>query len=129
MRFTVLASGSSGNATLIETAGFGLLVDAGLGPRQLAARLRSVGATWDTIRAVLLTHVHRDHWNDNTLCWMERKRVTLHCHSSHAAYLADVSATFTALRATGLVQTYDGDQPIMLSTTLRGTPIALRHDG
>ena len=36
LRFTVLASGSGGNASLVETDGFGVLIDAGLGPRQLA---------------------------------------------------------------------------------------------
>src|SRR5262249_29353606 len=56
LRFTVLASGSAGNASLIETGGFGLLLDAGLGPRQLGARLASVGASWQDIHGVLLTH-------------------------------------------------------------------------
>ena len=33
MQFTVLASGSGGNASLIEVNGFGLLIDIGLGLR------------------------------------------------------------------------------------------------
>ena len=37
-RFTVLASGSLGNATLLEVNGFGLLIDCGLHPRTLAGR-------------------------------------------------------------------------------------------
>src|SRR5262245_25334810 len=46
LRFTVLASGSAGNASLVESDGFGLLLDAGLGPRQLAARLAAAGSSW-----------------------------------------------------------------------------------
>ena len=42
LRFTVLASGSAGNASLLQIDGFGLLVDAGLGPRTLAGRLAAV---------------------------------------------------------------------------------------
>jgi glyoxylase-like metal-dependent hydrolase (beta-lactamase superfamily II) len=60
LRFTVLASGSGGNASLLEADGFGLLLDAGLGPRQLAGRLAAVGASWQQVHAVLLTHTHSD---------------------------------------------------------------------
>jgi phosphoribosyl 1,2-cyclic phosphodiesterase len=128
MRFTVLASGSSGNASLIEASGLAILIDAGLGPRQIASRLRTIGATWDAIRAVLLTHVHRDHWNENTFCWMERKRVELHCHPAHAAHLAEVSSNFVALQATGLVRSYQPDQTLTLSAALLCRPFAVQHD-
>ena len=43
MRVWVLASGSAANTLVIESAGERLLVDCGLGPRTLAARLRAVG--------------------------------------------------------------------------------------
>jgi len=79
LRFTVLASGSGGNATLVECDGFGLLIDAGLGPRQLAARLTAVGASWASIHALLLTHTHSDHWNDRTLAHLVRRRVPVYC--------------------------------------------------
>ena len=62
-RFTVLASGSSGNSSLLEVDGFGLLLDIGLGPRQLASRLITSGRSWQNVQAVLLTHTHGDHWN------------------------------------------------------------------
>ncbi len=39
MRLSVLSSGSSGNATYIETAGGGLLVDAGLSRRRIETLL------------------------------------------------------------------------------------------
>ena len=66
LRFTVLASGSSGNASLIEADGFGLLLDAGLGPRILGGRLRQIGLSWSHVHAALLTHTHSDHWSDRT---------------------------------------------------------------
>src|SRR5579863_1529894 len=73
--WTVLASGSGGNASLLETNEAGLLVDIGLGPRQLAERLRQVGFAWERIRAVILTHTHGDHWSARSLAKLSALRV------------------------------------------------------
>ena len=54
LRFRVLGSGSSGNATLVEGHGTFLLIDAGLGPRSLAERLLSAGVDPASLAAVLL---------------------------------------------------------------------------
>ena len=83
LRFTVLASGSGGNASLVEAEGFGVLIDAGLGPRQLGARLASAGRSWSAVHAVLLTHTHSDHWKDRTLAHLQRRGVPFYCHPSH----------------------------------------------
>lgn len=61
MRFTVLGSGSGGNAAVIESGGTRLLVDAGLSAKQLVLRLRRVGIEPDTLNGILLTHEHGDH--------------------------------------------------------------------
>ena len=61
MRLSVLSSGSSGNATYIETADAGLLVDAGLSCRRIEGLLRRIGRSLKDVGAVLLTHGHADH--------------------------------------------------------------------
>lgn len=61
MRLSVLSSGSSGNATFIESEDFGFLVDAGFSRRRIAALLGKVGRSLDDVGAVLLTHGHSDH--------------------------------------------------------------------
>ena len=61
LRFRVLGSGSSGNATLVEGGGKRILLDAGLGPRELADRLLSAGVDPASIDAVFLSHEHSDH--------------------------------------------------------------------
>jgi phosphoribosyl 1,2-cyclic phosphodiesterase len=61
LRFRVLGSGSTGNATLVEGGGARVLVDAGLGPRQLGERLASAGVDPASIDAVLVSHEHADH--------------------------------------------------------------------
>lgn len=60
MRITVLASGSSGNATLLESRGTRVLVDAGIGSRTLARKLRETG-TEGLPHAIVVTHAHGDH--------------------------------------------------------------------
>ena len=61
MRLSVLSSGSSGNATYMETDSGGLLVDAGLSPRRIQALLARIGRNLADVAAVLLTHGHADH--------------------------------------------------------------------
>ncbi len=61
LRFRVVSSGSSGNATLVEGGGARILIDAGLGPRELAERLDALGVDPASIDAVVLSHEHNDH--------------------------------------------------------------------
>ena len=61
MRLSVLASGSKGNAILVEMDGTRLLVDVGIGLRRLKACLTALGLSLDALDGVLLTHEHRDH--------------------------------------------------------------------
>jgi phosphoribosyl 1,2-cyclic phosphodiesterase len=58
---TVLGSGSSGNAILIESRQVRLLIDAGFSGRDLERRLAAVEVPADSIDALLVTHDHIDH--------------------------------------------------------------------
>jgi phosphoribosyl 1,2-cyclic phosphodiesterase len=129
LRFSVLASGSAGNASLLEMDGFGLLVDIGLGPRQLAGRLHAVDASWACVRAALLSHTHTDHWNDRTLAYLQRLRIPLYCHAEHQLTLRAESPAFPSLKAADLVRTYEPDAPLALAEGLSCRPFRVRHDG
>jgi phosphoribosyl 1,2-cyclic phosphodiesterase len=61
LRLSVLSSGSSGNATYIETDDGGLLVDAGLSCQRIEGLLARIGRSLKDVGAVLLTHGHADH--------------------------------------------------------------------
>lgn len=61
MRVTVLASGSGGNATVVAAGGTRLLVDAGIGPRTVEARMRRAFGEVLPIDGIVLTHPHGDH--------------------------------------------------------------------
>lgn len=85
MRFNILGSGSSGNATLVEAGDTRVLVDCGLPAKELAKRLAEAGETADRICAVVITHEHSDHIKGlSTLC----KHLNITVHISKGALAA-----------------------------------------
>src|ERR1700679_3187120 len=61
MRFSILASGSSGNSAILVTEGSRILLDAGFSARRLGELLKAAGEAIETIEAVFVTHEHSDH--------------------------------------------------------------------
>lgn len=61
MKFTVLGSGSTGNAVLISSDTTNVLVDAGMSARELLRRLGEMGVAQEQLDGVLITHEHGDH--------------------------------------------------------------------
>jgi phosphoribosyl 1,2-cyclic phosphodiesterase len=63
VRFTVLASGSKGNSTVVCGGRTRILVDAGLSCRELFRRMRLAEEAPETLDAIIITHEHQDHVN------------------------------------------------------------------
>src|SRR5579883_3295235 len=61
MQFTVLGSGSTGNAILIRACDTRVLIDAGMSAKEIARRLALVGEDPARLDGVILTHEHGDH--------------------------------------------------------------------
>ncbi|WP_321331297.1 MBL fold metallo-hydrolase [uncultured Bacteroides sp.] len=61
IKFLSLASGSSGNCYYLGTETYGILIDAGIGIRNIKRTLKEVNISMDSIRAVFVTHDHADH--------------------------------------------------------------------
>jgi len=61
VRFTVLASGSKGNSTIVSGGRTRILIDAGLSCRELFRRMNLAGEEPETLDAILITHEHADH--------------------------------------------------------------------
>ena len=61
IRFSILASGSGGNACYVETNKARILIDAGLSCREIERRLNDVGIPAESLNAIILTHEHSDH--------------------------------------------------------------------
>jgi phosphoribosyl 1,2-cyclic phosphodiesterase len=61
LSFTLLGSGSSGNATLVSAGDKHILVDIGLSGRETARRLAECGISPRQISAIVVSHEHGDH--------------------------------------------------------------------
>ncbi|OKL37432.1 MBL fold metallo-hydrolase [Domibacillus mangrovi] len=61
MQFSVLASGSTGNAIFVESDGQSFLVDAGLSGKKMDELFSSIGKKIEELSGILVTHEHSDH--------------------------------------------------------------------
>lgn len=61
MNYTILASGSRGNSTVIESNGHTILIDCGISSSELHSKLEKLNINIKQIEAVLITHEHIDH--------------------------------------------------------------------
>lgn len=129
VQFHMLASGSAGNACVLDVGGFGVLLDFGLSPRELAPRMRRCRVAWDRIDAVLLTHEHSDHWRAATLTHLAKLGLPIYCHAEHVKTFNGESRAFKALSAAGLIRHYEPGQRLQLHPDCQCLPIELSHDG
>ncbi len=123
LRFKNLGSGSAGNATIIQarsgTSITHLLVDCGLGIRQLDKRLGQAGMLAEQIDAIFITHEHADHIGcARQLALRERIPVWM----SHGTYTAMGEPDFN-----GLLRIACDTQPIEIGA-LRVVPFTVPHD-
>ncbi len=127
IQFAVLASGSRGNASLIQAGHAGLLIDLGLGPKALAARLEGVGADLGRVGTAVLTHTHGDHVRSATIRLLAARKIPFYCHEGHREALARFPG-FRELESSRLVRHYD-ERPFLTPMGLRVEPVELSHDG
>lgn len=60
-KYSILASGSSGNAFYLETPKKKLLIDAGLSGKKITSLLAEINRDPKDLDAILVTHEHKDH--------------------------------------------------------------------
>ena len=61
MKICVLASGSEGNSTYIETKTHKILIDLGMNLKYIKSKLEELEVSPDEIDTILISHVHKDH--------------------------------------------------------------------
>lgn len=61
MLVSVLASGSEGNSTYVETDDVKLLIDIGMTTKYIKERLLEIGTNPEEIDYIFMTHTHKDH--------------------------------------------------------------------
>ena len=123
LRFKSLGSGRSGNATVVQarsgTQLVHLLVDCGLGIRQLDLRLGRAGMLAEQLDAIFITHAHGDHIG----CALQlalRNRIPV--WMSHGTYSAIGEPDFQ-----GLLRIASDSVPIELGA-LHLHPFTVPHD-
>ena len=123
LRLKNLGSGSSGNATLIEGSDGlhtrRLLVDCGLGIRELEARMTEAGLTLAQIDAIFITHEHSDHIGCARSLVLKHRIPVWMSHGTHAA--------LGAPDLDGLLRTARYLEPIDLGSW-QAMPFTVPHD-
>ncbi|MEA3321514.1 MAG: MBL fold metallo-hydrolase [Bacillota bacterium] len=61
LHFSVLASGSTGNAIYVATEEHSLLIDAGLSGKKMQELFNGIGKKIEDLSGILVTHEHSDH--------------------------------------------------------------------
>jgi len=108
--FSVLASGSAGNCTVLAFDGHEadaeaaparrcVLIDAGLSPRRTARHLAEIGLSIRDVRAIVLTHLDTDHFYASWVKAIEKLDISVHAHHRHrgATYAAGIPMRRTNL--------------------------------
>lgn len=124
MRFSILASGSNGNALLIEHDGTRILLDAGISGKQLRLRMAEVcGIDLPDVSAVLVTHEHDDH---------VRGLAQVYKHAACPVYMTEGTHMSLGEKLRPETAGCEGhvvaeDCPFMVGS-IRVTPMAISHD-
>jgi len=129
VQFHILASGSSGNATLLQVGDRRLLLDGGLPPTRLKSLLGEIGVEWTGIHAFLLTHTHSDHWHAGVIQQLWERRIPLFCHGSHRKALQSGAPDFVSLGFAGLLRYFEAGRSFDPLPSVRCRPLAIPHDG
>jgi phosphoribosyl 1,2-cyclic phosphodiesterase len=138
MRLSILASGSSGNAAVVEVDGTRVLVDCGISLRQLDRRLREVGLDVGGLDAVIVSHEHDDHIRGLEVL-LRRHPLPVLASEGTAGALRRVPAVEgslcagRALKIGGLeilpvATSHDAREPVGFVFSHRGTRVALVTD-
>lgn len=122
LEFCVLASGSSGNCTVVRTPGGVVLIDAGIGPRTTAMRMNGTGAHVRDVRAICLTHLDRDHFSLGWANLIASRGIRVFCHAERLGYLIELLGDELCDNVIGF---NDAFEPL---DGVRVEPVALAHD-
>jgi len=119
----ILASGSSGNCSVIRTSGGVMLVDVGLSPRATSAQLSSVGVELADVSSMCLTHLDGDHFQTGWRKVIVERQIKVFCSELNRRHLLNRDNHPLA----PLVRAVDF-QAVEPLGGLCMTPIELRHD-
>lgn len=114
MTYSIINTGSDGNATVVEDI---LLLDCGLSYKKIEKYV-------DKLQLVLLTHIHGDHFKKSTIKMLAKERPTLRfgCCEWLVQDLIDCGVNIKN------IDIYDFDSVYIYSEALKIQPVKLHHD-
>jgi phosphoribosyl 1,2-cyclic phosphodiesterase len=123
----ILASGSSGNCSVLRTPGGIVMIDAGVGPRTAARRLDGTGVSLRDLRAIVLTHLDSDHFRPSWFNHAARCAARIYCSATRVCDLLERFDECDDPRVRELIQPFDASafEPVDGVTV---QPIPLAHD-
>lgn len=89
MKVVVLASGSEGNATYIETEQAKIIIDLGKNAKYIKEKLASINVLPEEIDAIIISHTHKDH-TSAIKTFVNRYKTKLYLSEEMFADLEDV---------------------------------------
>jgi phosphoribosyl 1,2-cyclic phosphodiesterase len=125
LSLSILASGSAGNCSVVRGPGGMMLIDCGIGPRTAAGRMKGLGIGVESVAAICLTHLDRDHFNPAWVATVVRREISLFCHKDRMDDLARFgggSAEFARL-----IRPFNGEK-FFPAKGFDLTAIHLQHD-
>ncbi|MDO8481093.1 MAG: MBL fold metallo-hydrolase [Nanoarchaeota archaeon] len=124
MRFTSLASGSSGNCYLVSSKQGDVLIDAGISLRNIKKRLSAVGKDLENVQGCFLSHEHSDHvkaapklLDAGVPVFANRGTAEAMGHSGMRLFTTDEAFDFLGMRILPFSKSHDAAEPV--SFTLR----------
>ncbi|BBH23419.1 MBL fold hydrolase [Paenibacillus baekrokdamisoli] len=143
LRFTVLASGSTGNATIVQSDSATVLVDVGLSAKKLEELMRERGVAGHHVDAIVVTHEHSDHIkglgafarkfdlpiyaNEATWGALERHVGTI-APEKRVIMETGEELTFGSLRTTSYAISHDAAEPVGYVFDEDGVKLSLATD-
>ena len=128
LELCVLASGSSGNCSVVRTDdGGAVLIDAGIGPRTTAKRMAGTGVTLRDVKAICLTHLDSDHFNANWVGTIIKMGIRVHCCATRVDELIRRAELDVADALARLIFPFDRESFDVLPN-VRLRPLRFAHD-
>ena len=111
MRVKVLASGSTGNCTYVETKDHKILIDTGISKKGIEVALNSIEVEFKEIDTVLITHEHDDHIRSLSAVL---KKSEIMCYMTEGTYKAIINGKNEVLKK-NLAERLESNHIILLN--------------
>lgn len=123
-KFFSLGSGSSGNCYYLGSNENGILIDAGIGIRNVIKALREYGVSFPKIKGVLITHDHADHIK-TVGCFGDKYNIPIYATQTvHQGILRNKVVQASLLQSRRIIEK---EQPFTISD-FRITAFDVPHD-